>query len=182
MLGITAGMDLKALDSCAARCFSVAVLGHAVTCLLLSTTGAWGLTVPNNCGGPAVAVLRRCRFPVVVQRPIPMVFLLGRPWRLRSCRIFLVVVAPVVQVVFRASCPCWAFSTTGSSMCLVLATGRLSPSCEQLLVDSDMPFPVAMVSTWTTSLLSPRSFPCARRPVTVHSATWGSCKTSSCTV
>ena len=26
--------------------------------------------------------------PVVVQRPIPMVFLLGRPWRLRSCSIF----------------------------------------------------------------------------------------------
>ena len=43
------------------------------------------MTVPNNCGDPAVAVLRRCRFPVVVQRPIPMVFLLGRPWRLRSC-------------------------------------------------------------------------------------------------
>ena len=30
-----------------------------VTCLLLSEIGAWGFTVPKNCGGPAVAVLRR---------------------------------------------------------------------------------------------------------------------------
>ena len=50
-----------------------------------------------NCGGPAVAVLLRCWFPVVVQRPIPMVFLLGKPWRLRSCSIFLVVDAAVVD-------------------------------------------------------------------------------------
>ena len=63
-------------------------LDTLVTCPLLSTTGAWGLTVPLNCGGPAVAVLRRCRIPVVVQRPIPMVFLLGRPWRLCSCSFF----------------------------------------------------------------------------------------------
>ena len=40
----------------------------------------------------------------------------------------------------------------------VFATGRLSPSCEQLLVDSDTPFPVATVSTWSASLLSRRSF------------------------
>ena len=79
----------------------------------------------------------------------------------------LVVDARVVQVVFHARC---VHLARVGRWCLVIATGRLSLSCEQLLVDSDMLFPVATVSTWTTSVLSPRSFPCARRPVTVPSA------------
>ena len=54
--------------------------------------------------------------PVVVQRTIPMVFLLGRPWRLRSCSFFSGGRCPCCAG--RVPCPCWAFSTTGYSMCL----------------------------------------------------------------
>ena len=87
MLGILVGMDQK--DRYAARCFTVAVLGHA---------GDMPVVVNNRCLGFYSAEKlwrsRSCRsfqvvdIPVVVQRPIPMVFLLGRPWRLRSCSIF----------------------------------------------------------------------------------------------
>ena len=38
----------------------------------------------HSCRSSQVVVI-----PVVVQMPIPMVFLLGRPWRLHSCSIFL---------------------------------------------------------------------------------------------
>ena len=87
MLGILVGMDQK--DRYAARCFTVAVLGHA---------GDIPVVVNNRCLGFYSAekprLSRSCRssmvvdIPVVVQRPVPMVFLLGRPWRLRSCSIF----------------------------------------------------------------------------------------------
>ena len=69
-----------------------------VTCPLLSITGAWGLTVTKNCGGPAVTVLIRSSMSLSWCR--------GRlPWS--SCSedhgdsavavFFLVVDAPVVQ-------------------------------------------------------------------------------------
>ena len=74
-----------------------------VTSPLLPTTGAWGLTVQKNCGGPAVAVQRSSLISLSWSR--------GRfPWS--SCSedhgdsavavFFLVVDAPVVQVVFHA--------------------------------------------------------------------------------
>ena len=96
MLGIFVGMDRK--ERYAARCFTVVVLDTLVTCLLLSTTGASGFTVPKNCGGPAVAVL--------FSSSISLSWCRGRfPWS--SCSedhgdsavavFFLVVDASVVQ-------------------------------------------------------------------------------------
>ena len=159
-----------ALVSTTAVCLVVSP--HFAPCFLQCSQALMSHIMASNepegqlCG--EMFLCRRCRIPVVVQRPIPMVFLLGRPWRLRSCSIFPGGRCPCcagrVPCPVCASCPCWAFSTTGYSMFLVIATGRLSPSCEQLLVVSDMPFLVA------------------RRPVTVPSASSGSCKTSSCTV
>ena len=62
MLGIMAGMTQRDRRDVSLLQFSDTL----VKCLLLSATGAWGFTVPINCGGPAVSVLRRCRIPVVV--------------------------------------------------------------------------------------------------------------------
>ena len=77
-------------------CSTVAVLGHAGDMPVVVTNRCLGFDSAENCGDPAVAVLRRSLSSlVVVQGAIPMVFLLGRPWRLRSCSIFLVVDAPV---------------------------------------------------------------------------------------
>ena len=74
-----------------------------VTCLLLSEIGAWALQCRKTVEVPQLPFFAGRRYPCR-GRPIPMVFLLGRPWRLRSCIFFLVVDAPVVQVVFHTRC------------------------------------------------------------------------------
>ena len=100
MLGILVGMDQK--DRHAARCFSVAFLGHA---------GDMPVVVNNRCLGFYYSAeklwrSRSCRssqvvdIPVVVQRPIPIFFLLARPWRLRSCSLFPGGRCPVVDTQY----------------------------------------------------------------------------------
>ena len=184
MLGILVGMDQK--DRYAARCFTVAVLGHA---------GDMPVVLNNRCLGFYSAEKlwrsRSCRslqvadIPVVVQMPIPMVFLLGRPWRLRSCSIFPGGRCPCcagrVPCPVCASGPCWAFSTTGYLLdgvwlsqpagCRLLAsrcswTRHAVSSCNGEHMDNVFAFVEEF----------------SMRTEAATSATWGSCKTSSCTV
>ena len=154
-----------------------------VTCLLQSTTGAWGFTVPKTVEVPQLPFFAGRRYLCRVQRAIRMVFLSedhgdsavavfswwSMPLLCRSCSMPAVCIWPVLAVSdHRLLNGVWLSQPAG---CRLLAS-----SCSWILT-----FRSGCNGEHMDNVFSPRSFPCGRKPVTVPSATWCSCKTSSCT-
>ena len=83
-----------------------------VTFPLFSTTGAWGLTVPNNCGDPAVAVLRSLLISLSWSRGDSHGLPARKTMQTTQLQYFSGGRCPCCAG--RVPCPCRAFSTTGS--------------------------------------------------------------------